>query len=150
MAPSFACGRQSWPGWKIVEAATGFGIAVPVTTMARYRSMLRSHILPAFGDHRIDTITRQDVKAFARDLSAHLSDTSVRHIVTLLGQLLREAIDDRLLYFDPTARLRLRTHPREQRPFRHRRRSPADRRTHAQPRHPHARDHRRLHRCAYQ
>lgn len=87
------------------------------STMARYRSLLSVHILPAFGDQRIDTITRQDVKAFARELSTHLADSSVRHIITLLGQLLREAIDDHLMYFDPTARLRIRRLPHETRPF---------------------------------
>ncbi|RSM38890.1 hypothetical protein DMB66_58755 [Actinoplanes sp. ATCC 53533] len=55
------------------------------STMARYRSMLRTHILPAFGNQRIDTITRQDVKAFARDLSTHLCarmpDTITRMLV---------------------------------------------------------------------
>jgi hypothetical protein len=71
------------------------------STLARYRSLLRTHILPAFGRRRIDSITRQDVKAFARDLSTHLADSSVRHIITLLGQLLREAIDDHLMLFDP-------------------------------------------------
>ncbi|WP_164842380.1 phage integrase central domain-containing protein [Actinoplanes solisilvae] len=81
------------------------------STMARHQSLLRTHILPAFGDRRIDTITRQDVKAFARDLSTHLSDSSVRHTVTLLGQLLREAVADHLIYFDPIARLRLRKTP---------------------------------------
>ncbi|XVV17771.1 phage integrase central domain-containing protein [Actinoplanes sp. CA-131856] len=118
--------------------------------MARYQSLLRNHILPAFGDRRIDTITRKDVKAFARDLSTHLSDTSVRHTITLLGQLLREAIAERLIYFDPTARLRLRNRPREPRPFCHRDPGSADRRPHAQHHHPHAGDHRRLHRHAHQ
>lgn len=87
------------------------------STLARYRSLLRTHILPAFGRRRIDSITRQDVKAFARELSTHLTGSSVRHIVTLLGQLLREAIDDHLMFFDPTARLRLCSIPRERRPF---------------------------------
>lgn len=87
------------------------------STLARYESLLRVHILPAFGSRRIDSITRQDVKAFARGLAGHLADSSVRHIVTLLGQIPREAVDDHLMFFDPTARLRLRRLPREQRPF---------------------------------
>jgi integrase len=85
-------------------------------TIAKYESILRSHILPAFGDQRLNAITRNDVKAFARDLTEHLSAASVRSIVTLLGLVLREAIDEHYLFFDPTARLRLREGPGEPRP----------------------------------
>lgn len=120
------------------------------STMARYESLLRIHILPVFGSRRIDTITRQDVKAFARALSTNLADSSVRHIVTLLGLLLREAIDEHLMIFDPTARLRLRDHSREPRPFRHHPAGAADRRPDARADYPHAGDHRRLHRHAHQ
>jgi integrase len=85
-------------------------------TLAKYESMLRCHILPAFGDHRLDAITRTDVKAFARTLTDRLSPVTVRSVVTLLGLVLREAIDEHYLLFDPTARLRLRDGPGEPRP----------------------------------
>lgn len=85
-------------------------------TTAKYESMLRCHILPAFGEHRLDAITRTDVKAFARALTNQLSPATVRSIITLLGLILREAIDEHYLLFDPTARLRLRDGPSEPRP----------------------------------
>lgn len=85
-------------------------------TLAKYESMLRCHILPVFGDHRLDAIGRTDVKAFARALSDRLSPITVRSIVTVLGLVLREAIDEHYLLFDPTARLRLRDGPSEPRP----------------------------------
>ncbi|GAA1632437.1 tyrosine-type recombinase/integrase [Saccharothrix algeriensis] len=81
--------------------------AGPVT-LARYESMLRVHILPRFGDRHLDEISRNDVKAFALDLRARLAPVSVRSVVTLLGLVLREAIEEHYLYFDPTGRLRLR------------------------------------------
>ena len=84
-------------------------------TIAKYESMLRCHILPAFGDHRLDAISRTDVKAFARVLADRLSPVTVRSIVTVLGLVLREAIDEHYLLFDPTARLRLRDGPSEPR-----------------------------------
>lgn len=40
----------------------------------------------------------------------------MRSIITVLGLVLREAIDDHYLLFDPTARLRLRDGPSEPRP----------------------------------
>jgi integrase len=87
-----------------------------VATTAKYESMLRTHILPVFGDRRLDAITRNDVKAFARTLPDDLSPVTVRSIVTVLGLVLREAIDEHYLVFDPTARLRLRDGPGEPRP----------------------------------
>jgi hypothetical protein len=86
------------------------------STLAKYESLLRAHILPAFGRRHLDAITRNDVKTFARDLSARLSPASVRSVVTVLGLVLREAIDEHYLFFDPTARLRLRDGPAEPRP----------------------------------
>jgi hypothetical protein len=68
-------------------------------TLAKYRSLLDTHILPAFGRHRLNAITRTDVKAFACRLGHHLAPASVRAIVTLLGLPLREAIDEHYLHF---------------------------------------------------
>jgi integrase len=85
--------------------------------MAKYESMLRVHVLPTFGDQRLDAITRTQVKAFARTLTTRLSPVTVRSIITVLGLVLREAIDEHYLLFDPTARLRLRDGPGEPRPI---------------------------------
>ncbi|RSM36934.1 site-specific integrase, partial [Actinoplanes sp. ATCC 53533] len=85
-------------------------------TLAKYESMLRCHILPVFGSHRLDAITRIEVKAFARSLSGRLAPVTVRSVITVLGLVLREAIDEHYLLFDPTARLRLRDGPDEPRP----------------------------------
>ena len=85
-------------------------------TLAKYESMLRCHILPAFGSHRLDAISRTEVKAFARALSDRLAPITVRSIVSVLRLVLREAIDEHYLLFDPTARLRLRDGPDEPRP----------------------------------
>ncbi|MGC9671076.1 tyrosine-type recombinase/integrase [Planosporangium sp. 12N6] len=87
-----------------------------VATTARYESMLRTHTLPVFDDHRPDAITRNEVRTFVRTLATRLSPVTVRSIVTVLGLVLREAIDEHYLLFDPTARLRLRDGPGEPRP----------------------------------
>jgi integrase len=60
----------------------------------------RCHILPAFGSYRLDAITRT---------------VTVRSVVTVLGLVLREAIAEHYLLFDPTARLRLRDGPEKPR-----------------------------------
>ncbi|MEJ3750089.1 tyrosine-type recombinase/integrase [Actinomycetes bacterium KLBMP 9797] len=89
---------------------------VSAATKAKYESVLRNHILPTFGDQRLNAITRNAVKAFARTLTPRLSPATVRSVVTVLGLVLREAIDEHYLFFDPTARLRLRECPGEPRP----------------------------------
>jgi integrase len=104
---------HSLAGW--VEVWLPAHTASPAT-MAKYESLLRVHILPAFGRRHLDAITRNDVKAFAKDLSMRLSPASVRSVVTVLGLVLREAIDEHYLFFDPTARLRLRDGPAGPRP----------------------------------
>lgn len=117
------------------------------STTAKYESMLRTHILPAFGQRRLDAISRNEVKAFARDLAAALSPATVRSVVTLLGLVLREAMDEHYLLFDPTARLRLRDGPTEPRPVA----GPDEVRLIAgrmSDSHPGVGDHRRLHRDA--
>jgi integrase len=77
-------------------------------TLAKYESMLRVHILPRFGRHRLDEISRNDIKAFAVDLRTHVAAVTARSIISVLGLVLREAIEEHYLYFDPTHRLRLR------------------------------------------
>jgi len=61
-------------------------------TLAKYESMLHCHILPAFGGHRLDAISRNDVKAFARTLTNDLAPVTVRSIISVLGLVLREAV----------------------------------------------------------
>lgn len=90
--------------------------AGPVT-LAKYECMLRVHILPRFGSMRLDAISRNEIKQFAVDLRAQVSPASARTIVSVLGLVLREAIEDHYLYFDPTARLRLRDIPVVSRPI---------------------------------
>jgi Phage integrase, N-terminal SAM-like domain len=51
--------------------------AAGAATIARYESILHTHLLPAFGGHRLDAITRTDVKASTRDLAARRSPQTV-------------------------------------------------------------------------
>jgi Phage integrase, N-terminal SAM-like domain len=85
-------------------------LAGPATT-AKYRSMLRNHILPAFGDHRLDAITRNEVKAFARIVAGQRRRPPSAVSSLSSDSFLRDAIGEHYLFFDPTARLRLRDGP---------------------------------------
>jgi hypothetical protein len=62
---------------------------------AAYRSHLRIHILPAFGDTPLNQITRHAVKLFVKQLKRRLADSSASSVMTVFGLLMREAVADR-------------------------------------------------------
>ncbi len=84
------------------------GLQVRPSTMAQYRSNLHRHLLPAFGDTRLDRIDRQHVLAFVRQLTdSGLAPATVRGIVNLLRTILRSAVDDARLSKSPCVRITL-------------------------------------------
>lgn len=83
---------------------------------AKYASLLSNHILPHLGNLRLDAIDKTTVKGFAGKLRKRLAHGSVKSTVTLLGTMVRDAVDDRVLTYDPTARIRLIAPPTEPRP----------------------------------
>jgi integrase len=83
---------------------------------AAYRSHLRIHILPRFGDTPLNQITRQTVKVFVKHLKRHLADSSVASIMALFGLLMREAVIDRRIPYNPCHGVRVVTHRAAERP----------------------------------
>src|SRR5947207_9748741 len=84
-----ALGRISLAEWVAIWQA---GHLAGPAKWAAYRSHLRNHILPRFGDTPLNQITRQTVKMFVKQLKRHLADSSVASIIGLLGLLMREAV----------------------------------------------------------
>jgi integrase len=76
---------------------------------ATYHSYLRNHILPRFGDTPLNKITRQAAKVFVKDLKQHLAERTVTDVMSLLGLLLREAVADRRIGFNPCHGIRVAT-----------------------------------------
>jgi integrase len=67
-------------------------------TKRRYRSLLRVHVLPAFGRHPINGIRPSDMRQFVAALSAKgLAPKTVRHAYTLLVGILGVAVEDGLI-----------------------------------------------------
>ncbi len=83
---------------------------------AAYRSHLRNHILPRFATLPIGRIDRLAVKAFVKHLHTRLADSSVRDVLSLLSMLLREAVADRRIPFNPGQGVRTVTGARGERP----------------------------------
>jgi integrase len=83
---------------------------------AAYRSHLRIHILPRFGDAPLNQISRQTVKLFVKQLKRELADSSVASIMSLFGLLMREAVADRRIPYNPCHGVRVLTQRPAERP----------------------------------
>jgi integrase len=82
---------------------------------ATYDSCLRNHILPRFGDTPLNKITRQHAKVFVKDLKQHLAERTTADVMSLLGLLMREAVADRRIGFNPCQGIRVITGHRNER-----------------------------------
>jgi len=116
--------------------------ATAESTHCGYRSMLQRHLLPFFGRHRLDEIDRELCSAFrkhkikeANELretlaaGADLRDernrplralgpASIRALITCLGQILDEAVEDELIPVNHARGKRLQIHvPKPKRSF---------------------------------
>lgn len=63
------------------------------STQRDYRSMLRHHILPAFGDSRLCDIERADIQLFLMEKGKRLATKSVHHLRVLLSRILGVAVE---------------------------------------------------------
>jgi integrase len=86
------------------------------STRDKYASMLKVHILPEFGGSLLTAIDKPRVEQFAGMLLTKLAPASARTVVTLLGTMIRDAVDCHYALWDPTARLRLTGGPLPKRP----------------------------------
>ena len=76
-------------------------------TMEGYRSNLRNHVLPRWGDRRLCDIMTADVYAWARDLrNVGYAPATVATQTKLLSMLLADAVDARLIAVNPVRRRR--------------------------------------------
>ena len=81
---------------------------VKSSTYAYYQGMLKTHILPAFGDTKLTTITQADVQAFAWFLeSKKLSEKTQRAVIEMLGRVMKAAVRKKVLRVNPCEELAL-------------------------------------------
>jgi integrase len=83
------------------------------TTEERVRMNLDSHILPAFGDRRLEWIKPSEVQAWVRKMSGTHAPATVEVIYRHLTSVLRSAVDDGLLGSTPCRNIKL---PKKARP----------------------------------
>jgi integrase len=82
--------------------------AVKPTTVASYQSLLRSRILPTFGDLPLGDVDGLMVRRWISQMSgAGLSASRIQQAHRLLSQLFRSAVECRLLDHDPCVGVKL-------------------------------------------
>ncbi len=75
-----------------------YRLQLRVSSVQKYRGLLKNHLIPAFGHLRLSDLTRQHVQSFyARKLGEGLSPRTIKVIHVLLSGALKEAVRDGLL-----------------------------------------------------
>ena len=82
------------------------------TTLREYSSVLKKHLIPAFGDMDVSAITIDDVQRFMNSKS-DMSRKSIHEMVMVLGMILECAVEDGLLPRNPARSKRLRNPSRK-------------------------------------
>lgn len=92
-------------------------------TRARDESLLRNHVLPAFGDTPLGRVSRADVQGWVRDLSDRgvgdrkLAPRTVRECYRVLGGIMAAAVEQRLIAERPCRKVALPRVDRQERRF---------------------------------
>ena len=108
-----AAGRITLAEWVSIWQA---GHIAGAAKSAAYRSHLRIHILPRFGQVPLTQINRHAVKVFVKQLKQHLADSSVTSIMSLFSMLMREAVAERRIGHNPCHNIRITTSRPPERP----------------------------------
>lgn len=83
------------------------GEATPRTKQT-YHSYMQAHIYPMFGKMCLEDITPEDLQRFISHLSSDHSGKSVKNYYGVLRQIIRAAVDDKIIIDDPTRSRRIR------------------------------------------
>jgi integrase len=85
-------------------AATWLGTKVDLRKSSRHRleGVVRTHILPEFGDYPLNRIGNSDIRLWvAKLISAGHGASTVRKSFNALSQMMRSAVSDRRIAFNP-------------------------------------------------
>lgn len=81
------------------------GLSLKPKTRAGYESILRSRVLPVFGDHQLRQMTPSEIRAWLSDMAEEVGPARVRQARQLLYQMLETAVVDELIGRNPVARV---------------------------------------------
>jgi integrase len=97
--PTFGTYADTWmKDYARVECKT--------STADGYEGVLRQYLRPRFASHRLDEITRDQIKSMINELVAkNLSRSTIRNALCVIRGMFNQAIEGGLLDFNPAARL---------------------------------------------
>jgi len=104
----------------LAEAADAWlaGLDIKPKTRAGYESLLRSRVLPTFGDLPVNRISPAMVREWVADMSAEgLSASRIKQAKQVLSAPLKLAVDDGILARDPTSGVKVPTVRRREQRF---------------------------------
>lgn len=113
----FVGARPTANGWELGEAGWYARKGAKPSTRRVWESNLAVHILPRFGNWRIQDISRADVEDFAREIREKgKSPRTARSLVGLLHLMLADAVERHLILANPAFRVRVPRIPGDHRP----------------------------------
>lgn len=80
---------------------------VEITTAARDRSIMQTHVLPRWGDVPLSKIDHLSLQAWATELGTRRSRATVGEALRLASAVLRSAVRNRLIPFNPADEVRV-------------------------------------------
>ncbi|MEU6700489.1 site-specific integrase [Pseudonocardia sp. NPDC046786] len=80
---------------------------VEITTAARDRSIMQTHVLPRWGDVPLSRVDHLSLQAWATDLGTRRSRATVVESLRLASAVLRSAVRNRLIPFNPADEVRV-------------------------------------------
>lgn len=91
---------EAWLGMQVFKAST----------RTATESRLRNHVIPAFSGRPISSLRASDVQAWVGALSAEMAPATVKANFGVLRAVLQAAVEDRMIAFNPCAKVRLPRH----------------------------------------
>lgn len=88
--------------WQVADVPT-----IKRTTADYYQKILRSHILPVFGNQQVASITRENVQVFLAEQAPKYTRNTLRGMRVSLGKVLTWAMDNDWLEKNPCSKLKL-------------------------------------------
>jgi len=85
---------------------TGYGESkLKSSTLTIYGFYLKKHVFPIFGDKKIDSITRPDIKDFIFQKTKELGTGSVKNLINLMSGIFSAALEDEIIKVNPASRM---------------------------------------------
>src|SRR5262249_13215381 len=98
--------RMTFAEWASMWLTT---LDLDVRTVENYRSRLRCHLLPRWGDTALAGISTLQITVWIKDLAdAGYAPATIAGTVKLLSMMLADAVDERLIPFNPVRQRRRR------------------------------------------